>query len=141
MPPANLVASPNPMTSKPLARGSSVPVWPARFAPRRRFALCSTAFELGPTGLSISSTPLTGSCNVASMWALVGFLSGDRGVYQLRQPHAALDRSVVMEPQLRGDAQLQAPGELRAQESCRAREPRFGLGEGFGVAERGEKHP
>src|SRR2546430_5011646 len=47
------------MTSKPLARGSSVPVWPARLAPRRRFALCNTAFELGPTGLSMSSTPLT----------------------------------------------------------------------------------
>src|SRR5882762_10569488 len=110
------------MTSRPLARGSSVPVWPARVAPRRRFARCSTAFELGPTGLSISRTPLTGAC-VSSMDRIsIRFLAGLRGVDQLREAHAPLDRNVVLEADRRSDSEAQALSELDPQESCRARE-------------------
>src|SRR5690242_12108087 len=108
--PANLVASPNSTMSNPDASGSSVPAWPAFFARASRFASCSAAFELRPTGLSRSSAP--------SLILLFVFRVG--GVDQSREPVAALDRHVVFEAQLRRGVELDALRELRAQEAGRA---------------------
>src|SRR5713101_2495962 len=124
------------MTSKPLARGSSVPVWPARLAPRRRFDLCNTAFELGPTGLSTSSTPVTASCSASPPdIGLFGLLAGERSIDQLRQVHAALYRNVVLEAYFRGDAESEALSELGSQESRRAIETRLDRRQGFRIGQ------
>src|SRR6266581_3616560 len=129
------------MTSKPLASGSSVPVWPARAAPSRRFALCNTAFELGPTGLSTSSTPLTASCSASPPgMGLFDLLAGDRSVDQLRQVHAALDRKVVLEAYFRCDAKSQALSELGSQESRRAMETRLDRRQGFRIGQSREEN-
>src|ERR1700693_3577744 len=129
------------MTSKPLASGSSVPVWPARLAPRRRFDLCSTAFELGPTGFLTSRTPLIASCSASPRdIGLFDLLAGDRSADQLRQLHAALDRSVVPEAYLRGDAKSQALSELGSQESARAIETRLDRRQGFRIGQSREEN-
>src|SRR5664279_746038 len=44
-------------TSKPVAKGSSVPAWPARRIPRARRAMATTSCEVMPAGLSTRSTP------------------------------------------------------------------------------------
>ena len=41
----------------PVARGSSVPVWPMRRSPRARRTRPTTSCEVGPDGLSTTSTP------------------------------------------------------------------------------------
>ena len=53
----NLVASPNTSGRRPVANGSSVPVWPPFREPSRRFALASARVEVMPAGLSSSRTP------------------------------------------------------------------------------------
>src|SRR5205085_5133354 len=109
--PANLVASPKRTTSSPDASGSSVPPWPAFFAPKRRFASCSAALELSPSGLSRSRTP-----SLIFLSALVGLVD------QAGKMVPAFDRLVVLEAQLRGRVELDALRELRAQEPGRALE-------------------
>src|SRR3954468_3219059 len=41
----------------PVARGSSVPVWPMRFSRRTRRMRATTSCEVGPDGLSTTSRP------------------------------------------------------------------------------------
>ena len=53
----NFVAYPKHKGSSPLAKGSSVPVWPAFCAFRRRRAFCKALLLDKPTGLSSNKTP------------------------------------------------------------------------------------
>src|SRR5213080_2513506 len=49
------------MMSKPVALGSSVPQWPTFLIWNWRRMASTTSCEVGPTGLSISSAPSSGS--------------------------------------------------------------------------------
>src|SRR5205809_187005 len=57
----SLVARPSTMMSRPVALGSSVPQWPTFLISKRRRMAPTTSCEVGPTGLSISSAPSSGS--------------------------------------------------------------------------------
>src|SRR6266446_6425577 len=117
---ANLVASPKQMGKSPVARGSSVPVWPAFWARYRRFAPCSAALDDRPRGLSRSRTPsirrlLRADDVAAIMSGRVLMVFGNCVVDQLRQAQTRLDRIVVGEVQLRHAVQLEPVRELAAQ--------------------------
>jgi hypothetical protein len=101
--------------SSPEASGSSVPACPAFFALKAFFASWSARFELIPTGLSSS------------------------GIDQARKPVASLHRLVVFEAQLRSGVELDAPGELRAQEPGGALEALRRFFD-MGRVQRGEEH-
>src|SRR6266545_7381493 len=120
---ANLVASPKQMGKSPVARGSSVPVWPAFWARYRRFARCSAALDDRPRGLSRSRTPsirrLLLTDGVAAVTSGRMFMVVGNGVVdQLRKAQTRLDRIVVGEVQLRDAVELEAVRELAAQISC-----------------------
>src|SRR5258705_11853115 len=70
----------------------------------------------------------------------IPFLSAHRGVDQLRQMHAPLDRNVVLEAYLRGDAQSQALSELGTQESRCAVQARLDTLQGFRVCRSREEY-
>src|SRR5690606_9506712 len=55
--PEILVARPRQHTSKPVAKGSSVPVWPALRASSARLARCRAWLLDKPSGLSSNRTP------------------------------------------------------------------------------------
>src|SRR6478609_2519959 len=54
-----LVASPSAIGSRPEARGSSVPAWPAFLALKARFTTLTAWVEVMPTGLSSTTQPCT----------------------------------------------------------------------------------
>src|SRR5207248_7727197 len=54
----SLVARPTPMTSSPVAIGSSVPAWPTFIVPRARRTRFTASWEVMPDGLSTNATPL-----------------------------------------------------------------------------------
>src|SRR5438128_12488851 len=54
---ARRVAGPITSGSTPLARGSSVPVWPMRRSPSTRRSRATTSCEVGPAGVSMTSRP------------------------------------------------------------------------------------
>jgi len=56
----NLVAAPKHSGNTPVAKGSSVPVWPAFSACSSHLAFCSALLLDRPRGLSSKSTPCTG---------------------------------------------------------------------------------
>src|SRR5512133_204682 len=108
----NLVASPKQTGSKPVARGSSVPVCPAFSAVNRRRTFCSAVLELSSSGLSNSRTPSSG--RVTRLNCSVFFVTRNRLIDQLRKMRTALDGGVIHEMQLGRDAQLHGMRQLAA---------------------------
>src|SRR5262249_23664310 len=96
-------------------------------------SLCSTVSDLGPDGLSRSSTPLTAS---PMDTPLVVLLTRHRVVDQPGQAHTALDRAVVYEADLGSDAQLQPMAQLGAQEARRVPQAGRGACQSLGVGQR-----
>src|SRR3954471_10341364 len=99
----NLVASPKTSGSRPVAKGSRVPVWPALRAASRRLARASAWVDENPGGLSSSRipsgwAPVTSRLPGARLACRRGRLH--RLVDEAREPNAALDRLVVGEMQL-----------------------------------------
>src|SRR5258706_6546038 len=120
----NFVASPKTSGRRPVAKGSSVPVWPAFAAARARRAMPSARVEVIPAGLSTSRTPEGGA--IMPIARLFGWrasctpLGLDRSrlhglVDEAAQAHATLDRLVIGEMQLRHGSGAQAVGQARAQ--------------------------
>src|SRR4051812_36179875 len=112
--------------STPVAKGSSVPVWPTLRVPRPRRTWSTTSWDAGPAGLSTTSTP-----SIALLVVVFGrgVGSGFRGriggagrgrrpdlLEELGHAIARLQALVVLEQQLRGVAQAQALPERAAKE-------------------------
>src|SRR5690349_3470831 len=84
MNPATFVASPTQMGSTPVAVGSSVPVWPTRFALKSPFTRRTTSNEVGPLGLFTTTTPLrSGIERLQRLRHLGGDLRADRALVAL----------------------------------------------------------
>src|SRR5207247_4305114 len=83
---ASLVAAPDNTSSRPVAKGSSVPAWPVR-APVRRRTSATIANEDGPAGLSTRIRPLGLRARGSTREELALDEVGD-----------LLDRSVAREP-------------------------------------------
>src|SRR5690349_87942 len=105
------------MGSRPVAKGSRVPVWPAFTPPNRRRARPSAALEENPAGLSSNSTPATFKPGRFMRSGSVLGVVGDGVVDQLGKTHATLDGSVVFEVQARDSTNGQAVGQFRAQKT------------------------
>src|SRR5699024_6479798 len=98
----------------PDANGSSVPVCPIRRVPRARRATATASCEVGPTGLSIASTPVGGSGDVAIL--LVPVVTSRRGVVRARGrrllrrrahgPQQLLDAAGMLQRRVDVEAQL-----------------------------------
>src|SRR5262249_53548285 len=90
-----------------VAKGSSVPVCPARRTPRDRRTWSTTSWEVGPVGLSTTSTPSRGGLFVV---VFAGRRLRLRVVDLVEQPRdavAGLEPLVVLEEELRGMPQAQ----------------------------------
>ena len=84
MNPATLVASPTQMGRTPVAVGSSVPVWPTRFALNSPFTRRTTSNEVGPLGLLTTTTPLkSGMALLQRLRDLGGDARAHRGLIPL----------------------------------------------------------
>src|SRR5258705_5632920 len=116
----NLVASPKTSGNSPVAKGSSVPVWPPFSEPSARFARASARVEVRPAGLSRRRTPSGPPLRLLmglAARATRGLRRGDRLVDEARQAYAALDGLVEMEMELGNRARRQAMRQLASQES------------------------
>src|SRR5436309_514026 len=102
------------MGSTPVANGSRVPVWPTRRRSRARRTRSTTSWEVGPAGLSTTSTPLREMSTRRLLLVHVGIR-----LRLLQQPRHALGRVealVVLEDQLRRVAHANALPQLAPHE-------------------------
>src|SRR5258706_329676 len=106
------VALPRQSTSKPVAIGSSVPVWPMRRWPVMRRAFATTSWLVQPAALSRRSRP-------SRPGALAAFIVawGSRDLVDERgEPRAALDRDIELECEFRHHAQRETAAEFIVEE-------------------------
>src|SRR5688500_1606123 len=134
----NLVASPKTSGSRPVANGSSVPVWPALRAFSSRFARPRACVDENPGGLSSSRTPSGWGAGMlgARLARARGLRRLEGLVDQAGEADSALDGRIELEMQLGDLAGGEPVRELAAQESGRMRQPTAGLG-GFGCRSQG----
>src|SRR5258706_11010853 len=146
----NLVASPKTRGRRPVANGSSVPVWPPFAAASTRFAAARARVDVIPAGLSSRRTPSGVALNdiraglFARGAARAAFrfrrLRLDRFVDELGEAHAALHGLIVGKRDCRNRACAQAVREARTKETRGALQSFERIAAvGFG-AERGEEH-
>src|SRR5258708_5901032 len=115
---ANLVASPRQIGNSPVAKGSRVPVWPARSAWYSHLTRPSALVEDRPSGLSRRKTPVSGRRAIAEalFGRMIGVVSHSL-VDQAGKTHATLDGGIDFKMQSGYGADRQHVGDLRAQET------------------------
>src|SRR5688572_13606668 len=107
----NRVALPNATRSSPVAKGSSVPVWPAFTPPRARRTIATTSWELTPAGLSTSNTPSRFAVGIFAQ------LVGADLLQQRVDARGVGDAVVIAEIEFRCDTQPQRAPQFRPEMS------------------------
>src|SRR5512147_1202293 len=120
------------MGRTPVARGSSVPPWPALAAPVARRTLLTTAADVIPAGLSITSHPLSALARRRSttltipafvMVPVVPYITSNHRITQdLCDAIRLLERSVEAERQVGDELQVNAFGDAPSQKRPGARQ-------------------
>src|SRR5215831_15781926 len=113
------VARPSSTTSSPVAKGSSVPAWPARFAPVARRTTATTSCDVMPAGLSTSASPVTSVVRVSIRWILSILDLGE----QRLDPRGPFDAVVGEKHDLGREAEPQRAPDARSQMRRDAGEP------------------
>src|SRR5690349_21659218 len=123
--PAILVPSPKHSGNRPVASGSSAPVWPPLVARSSRRVACRAWLELSPNGLSSSRMPCRSRDGAAEprrplrelrfAFAIALRLDVARVAQQAFDALALVDRIVVLEAQLGNAAQAHAARERAAE--------------------------
>src|SRR5262245_40501919 len=117
---ARRVALPIIRTRRPVAIGSSVPACPIRLSPRARRAVATTSCDVGPSGLSIRSTPSTTLFGIG-LFLFVGPVRGGILAVDLAQhpldPIPPVERFVEVERHGRRESQPQVLEQRAPEES------------------------
>src|SRR5690242_13181658 len=123
--PAILVPSPKHSGSRPVASGSSAPVWPPLAARSSRRAACRALLVLWPNGWSSNRMPCRSRVGTAEArrpprglrlaFVIALRLDVARVAQQAFDALALVDRVVVLETQLRDAAQAHAARERAAE--------------------------